>query len=140
MRYSAKIPLGRKRNPYQLIDYYLLLPGCGVAEIPLKRRQSSIQPTNKRYVCWHKTLVSCSPFIWFFFKLADVVLQTFPLTDPPPPQKVCNIADLPPEDLQHCRSSPFHCRSSPGNLTDLPHYCKVPDSNFRMSRKRGFKS
>ena len=50
------------------------------------------------------------------------------------PRKICNIADLPPEDLQHCRpssrgeglqhcrSSPFHCRSSPGE--DLQH-CRL---------------
>ena len=73
---------------------------------------------------------------------AGVVLQTFPLADlppgrsatlqtSPPPRKICNVADLPPEDLQHCRpspkgeglqhcrSSPFHCRSSPGE--DLQH-------------------
>ena len=48
-----------------------------------------------------------------------------------PPRKICNIADLLPEDLQHCRpssngeglqhcrSSPFHCRSFPGE--DLQH-------------------
>ena len=60
----------------------------------------------------------------------------------PSPRKIYNIADLPPEDLQHCRPSPkgrvcniadlppFHCRSSPGE--DLQH-CK-PSSIFVMFR------
>ena len=83
---------------------------------------------------------------------AGVVLQTFPLADLPPersatlqtfPQKICNIADLPPEDLQHCRSSPkgeglqhcrsspFHCRSSPRE--DLQHCRPSPIFvNFRI--------
>ena len=81
-----------------------------------------------------------------------VVLQTFPL------------ADLPPEDLQHCRLSPgrsatlqtfpqggrfatlaifpLSLQIFPGGrfamLQTFPHFCNVPDSHFRMYWKTLF--
>ena len=82
----------------------------------------------------------------------------------PSPRKVCNIADLPPEDLQHC--IPYPRRSAtlqtfpqgglfatlqifsvplqifPGGgsatLQTFLHFCKVPDSYFRRYRNTGF--
>ena len=67
-------------------------------------------------ILWKKTCVADLP-------LADLppgrsaTLQAFP-------RKICSIADLPPEDLQHHRPSPKreglqHCRSSPF-IADLP--------------------
>ena len=52
-------------------------------------------------------------------------LQTFP-------RKVCNIANLPPEDLQHCRPSPgrsatlqtFPQGGKVGNIADLPPFMR----------------
>ena len=52
----------------------------------------------------------------------------------------CCIADLsacrpsPPEDLQHCRPPPGRSAT----LQTYPHFCKVPDSQFRIYRNKGF--
>ena len=95
-----------------------------------------------------------------------VVLQTFPLADLPPgrsatlqtspPRKICNIADLPPEDLQHCRPSPLggrfvtlqifpvslqiFPRGRSATLQTFPHFCKLPDSHFLIYRTIRLKS
>ena len=67
--------------------------------------------------------------------------------------KVCNIADLPGgkvckgEGLEYntgvCRppgrSSTFRPSTGrPATLQTFPHFCKVPDSHFRMYRKKDF--
>ena len=79
-----------------------------------------------------------------------VVLQTSPLVDllpeglqhcRPSPRKICNIAELHPRG-RVCNIAdlpPFLAdlpRGRSATLQTFPHFCKVPDSYFRMYRKR----
>ena len=87
-----------------------------------------------------------------------------PCRPPPPPGRSATLQTFAPEDLQLCRPSPgrfatlqtfpqgrrvatsqifpLSLQIFPGErsatLQTFPHFCKVPDSYFRMYRKRGF--
>ena len=64
------------------------------------------------------------------------ILQTFP-------RKICNIAD-PPQGGRFATLQifPLSLQIFPGGgsatLQTSPHFCKVPDSNLRIYRKKGF--
>ena len=60
----------------------------------------------------------------------SATLQTFP-------RKICNIADLPPRGkVCNIADSPLSLQIFPGGrsatLQTFPHFCKVPESHFRM--------